>query len=157
MEEHRRFMQVAIDLAKENLKRNNGGPFGAVVVKDGEIVGKGVNQVTTELDPSSHAEVVAIRDACKRLNTYNLESCELYSSCEPCPMCLGAIYWARIKKLYYAATKEDAAKAEFRDSQIYQEFALPKEKRSIPTLQLMHKEAIQLFDTWSDLDQKIDY
>jgi tRNA(Arg) A34 adenosine deaminase TadA len=157
MEEHRQFMKEAIDMARENVHRINGGPFGAVVVKNGRIVGRGVNQVTTNMDPTAHAEVVAIREACQALNTYNLEGCEIYSSCEPCPMCLGSIYWARIRKLYYAATKEDAAKAEFRDALIYKEFDLPKDERSIPTMQLMHTEAVKLFEEWKASDHKIDY
>ncbi len=157
MEEQRRFMKEAIDLARDNVHGKNGGPFGAVVVKDGQIIGRGINQVTTNNDPTAHAEIVAIREACRALNTYSLEGCEIFSSCEPCPMCLGSIYWAGIEKLYYAATKDDAAKADFRDSHIYEEFALPKDKRRIPTIQLMHKEAVKVFDDWSSSDHKIPY
>ena len=118
MSDHKKFMKEAIKLASQNANDNQGGPFGAIVVKDGEIVGRGVNKVTTTSDPTAHAEVVAIRDAAKNLDTFNLEGCEIYSSCEPCPMCLGAIYWARINMLHYAGTKDDAAKADFDDSVI---------------------------------------
>ena len=130
-------MQEAIDLAKQNLKLKNGGPFGAVVVKDGKIIGRGVNSVTSQNDPTAHAEVNAIREACAIINSFQLDDCEIYSSCEPCPMCLGAIYWARPKKFYYAATREDAAKAGFDDSEIYREIQLPIQSRKIPSEQLM--------------------
>ena len=148
---------MAIAMAADNLKNNNGGPFGAIVVKDGEIVGRGVNRVTTTNDPTAHAEVVAIRDAAKNLHTFNLEGCEIYSSCEPCPMCLGAIYWARINMLYYAGTKDDAAKAEFDDSVIYKEFCLPKEKRFIPSSQLMREDAVKVFEDWIRSEDKTPY
>lgn len=150
-------MQEAIKLAQSNVENNNGGPFGAVVVRDGKIVGRGKNQVTTAHDPTAHAEVVAIREAAKNLGTFNLEGCEIYASCEPCPMCLGAIYWARFDKLYYAGTKDDAAKADFDDSFIYKELCIPKEERSIPSSQLMRKEAIQVFDDWIKSEEKIPY
>ena len=157
MKDKKKYMQVAIDLASENLKNNNGGPFGAIVVKDGEIVGRGVNKVTTTNDPTAHAEVVAIRDAAKTLHTYNLEGCEIYTSCEPCPMCLGAIYWARINMLYYAGTKDDAAKADFDDSVIYKEFCLPKEKRFIPSSQMMREDAVKVFEEWIKSEDKTPY
>lgn len=151
------FMKIAIDLADSNIEKMDGGPFGAVVVKDGEIVGKGSNHVTTNNDPTAHAEVVAIRDACDNLGTFNLDGCEIYASCEPCPMCLGAIYWSRINKLYYAATKDDAAKANFDDSFIYKEFALPMNKRSIPAIQIERKKAVEVFEKWIVNENKIPY
>jgi tRNA(Arg) A34 adenosine deaminase TadA len=157
MEQEKKFMQEAIKLALINVDIANGGPFGAVVVKDGEIVGKGQNEVTAKNDPTAHAEIVAIRDACQNLGTFDLRDCELYASCEPCPMCLGSIYWANIHKLYYAATKDDAAKADFDDAHIYQEFALPKEKRSIPSAQLLREEAVKVFDKWMSSEKKIHY
>lgn len=157
MEEQRKFMKEAIDLARDNVQQANGGPFGAVVVKDGQIIGKGINQVTLHNDPTAHAEIVAIREACKTLNSFSLKGCEIYASCEPCPMCLGSIYWAGLDKLYYAATKEDAAKADFQDSHIYREFSLPKDQRRVPTIQLMHKEAIQVFDDWNSSEHKVPY
>jgi tRNA(Arg) A34 adenosine deaminase TadA len=157
MEEHRHFMKEAIDLASDNVHKANGGPFGAVVVKAGKVIGRGINQVTSANDPTAHAEIVAIREACQYLDTFNLKGCSIYSSCEPCPMCLGSIYWAGIDKLYYAATKDDAEKASFRDADIYTEFTLPKEKRKIPTIQLMHKEARRVFEEWNASDRKVPY
>lgn len=158
MEEmHLRFMREAITLAEKNLKSLEGGPFGAVVVKDGKIVGRGSNKVTSNNDPTAHAEVVAIREACKNLGTFQLDGCTIYSSCEPCPMCLGAIYWARPEKLYFAAGREDAAKAGFDDSYIYQQIPLQPEKRDMPTGQLLADEAVAVFDAWVALDQKIPY
>lgn len=150
-------MSKAIVLAQGNVKVLKGGPFGAVVVKDGEIVGKGSNQVTVNNDPTAHAEVVAIRDAAKNLGTFDLSGCEIYSSCEPCPMCLGAIYWAHMDKLFYAATKDDAAKANFDDSFIYKEFALPKEDRSIPSVQMMREDAVKVFEEWINEENKVPY
>lgn len=157
MEEKRLHMKQAIELAFSNVKENKGGPFGAVVVKDGEILGKGANLVTESNDPTAHAEIVAIREATKKLGSFSLEGCELYASCEPCPMCLGAIYWARIDKLYYAATKDDASKADFDDSLIYKELALPKDQRSLPSLQLMRDDAIKVFEAWNENGNKIPY
>ena len=155
--EKKAFMAKAIELAEENVKNLSGGPFGAVVVKDGKIVGKGSNKVTVHNDPTAHAEIVAIRDAAKNLGTFDLSGCEIYSSCEPCPMCLGAIYWARFDKLYYAATKDDAAKANFDDSFIYKEFALPKEERSILSVQMMRENAVKVFEEWNRTENKIPY
>jgi tRNA(Arg) A34 adenosine deaminase TadA len=157
MNDKKKYMKVAIDLASENSSKNTGGPFGAIVVKDGEIVGRGVNKVTATNDPTAHAEIVAIREAAITLNTFNLEGCEIYTSCEPCTMCLGAIYWARINMLYYAGTKDDAAKADFDDSAIYKEFCLPKEKRFIPSSQMMREEAVKVFEEWIKSDDKIPY
>lgn len=150
-------MQEAIKLAQSNIEKNNGGPFGAVVVKNGKIVGSGNNQVTTTNDPTAHAEVVAIRDAAKNLGTFNLEGCEIFASCEPCPMCLGAIYWARINKLYYAGNQNDAAKANFDDSFIYKEISLAKEKRSIPSEQMLQDEAQKVFEDWIASEKKVPY
>jgi guanine deaminase len=157
MQLQEKFMQEAIALAKQNLKLKNGGPFGAVVVKDGKIIGRGVNTVTSHNDPTAHAEINAIREACAVINSFQLDNCEIYSSCEPCPMCLGAIYWARPKKFYYAATREDAAKAGFDDSEIYKEIQLPIQSRKIPSEQLMENEAIKVFKTWVDLEHKTRY
>jgi tRNA(Arg) A34 adenosine deaminase TadA len=156
-EDKKVFMAKAIELAEENIKSLAGGPFGAVVVKDGKIVGKGSNKVTVHNDPTAHAEIMAIRDAAKNLGTFDLSGCEIYSSCEPCPMCLGAIYWARFDKLYYAATKDDAAKANFDDSFIYKEFALPKEERSILAVQMMRENAVKVFEEWNNTENKIPY
>jgi guanine deaminase len=157
MQHQKKFMQEAIELAKQNLKHKNGGPFGAVVVKDGKIIGRGVNTVTTQNDPTAHAEVNAIREACAVTNSFQLDDCEIYSSCEPCPMCLGAIYWARPKKFYYAATREDAARAGFDDSEIYREIQLSIGSRKIPSEQLMKSEAIKVLETWIDLEHKTEY
>jgi len=157
MEENREFMDEAIQLAESNIAKQNGGPFGAIVVKNGKVVGRGSNHVTTDNDPTAHAEVVAIRDACKNLNTFDLKDCEIYASCEPCPMCLGAIYWARIGKLYYAGTKDDAAKADFDDSFIYKEFELPKSERLIPSVQIMREKAVKVFEKWIVNENKVPY
>jgi guanine deaminase len=157
MQHQKKFMQEAIALAKQNLKHKNGGPFGAVIVKDGKIIGRGVNTVTTQNDPTAHAEVNAIREACTVINSFQLDDCEIYSSCEPCPMCLGAIYWSRPKKFYYAATKEDAARAGFDDSEIYKEIQLPIWLRKIPSEQLMKEEANRVFKSWIDLEHKTEY
>lgn len=156
-QDKKEFMAEAIRLANENLKTGKGGPFGAVVVKNGVIVGKAGNSVTSTNDPTAHAEVNAIRDACKNLNTFQLDDCEIYTSCEPCPMCLGAIYWARPKKVYYACTKADAADAGFDDSFIYEEINIPLNERKIPALQLMQTEAQKVFAAWKELEAKIEY
>jgi tRNA(Arg) A34 adenosine deaminase TadA len=157
MQDKNKFMQAAIDLARENLKFKNGGPFGAVIVKNGKIIGRGVNTVTTNNDPTAHAEVNAIREACENLNTFRLEGCDIYSSCEPCPMCLGAIYWARPRKLFFATSREDAAKAGFDDAEIYKELELPFAKRKLPTEQLMKSEGEEIFKTWIDCEFKTEY
>jgi tRNA(Arg) A34 adenosine deaminase TadA len=151
------FMLEAIEMSKKCLATGKGGPFGAVIVKDGKIVGRGSNMVTTNNDPTAHAEVVAIRDACKNLNTFQLDDCEIYTSCEPCPMCLGAIYWARPKKMYYAANKYDATDAGFDDSFIYKEIELPYNERKIPGEQYDQQEAVKVFDAWKNLSNKVDY
>lgn len=157
MDDRKKFMIKAIQLARENVLKTNGGPFGAVVVKDGKIIGTGINKVTTNHDPTAHAEIVAIREACNHLQTFDLTDCEIYTSCEPCPMCLGSIYWARISKLYYAATKDDAAKANFNDAHIYEEFNLPKEKRSLPSSQMLRDEALKVFESWNSSHNKTLY
>lgn len=152
-----KFMKEAIELALNNVKKNNGGPFAAIIVKDGKIVGKGVNSVTAINDPTAHAEVSAIRDACKNLNTFQLDNCEIYTTCEPCPMCLGAIYWARLNKIFYGTTKYDAAKINFDDQFIYDEIAKEKKDRTIATHQIMREESLEIFNTWSDKIDKIEY
>jgi guanine deaminase len=151
------FMKQAITLARENIKSGKGGPFGAVVVKDNKVIATAMNEVTSSDDPTAHAEVVAIRRACKALNTYQLEGCEIYSSCEPCPMCLGAIYWARPDRVYYAGTRKDAAKSGFDDDFIYQEIELPPKDRKIPFINLMRNEAIEAFKDWDESGLGIHY
>ena len=151
------FMQEAIRLSIANVDEGRGGPFGAVVVKDGKIIARGNNQVTTNNDPTAHAEVIAIREACKVLNTFQLDGCEIYTSCEPCPMCLGAIYWARPDKLYYANSKEDAAIIQFDDQFIYEEISKPIEERKLFTRQILRDEALKAFDKWSKSTNKIEY
>lgn len=151
------YMQEAIELSVNNVKVNNGGPFGAVVVKDGKIIARGYNQVTNTNDPTAHAEVVAIREACKVLGTFQLTNCEIYTSCEPCPMCLGAIYWARPSRVYYANTKEDAAAIQFDDDFIYKEIAKPIQYRELQFIQVMRNEAQEAFDLWKNKTDKIEY
>lgn len=151
---NRQFMVEAIRLAKENVKNGTGGPFGAVIVKDGEVIVSCVNTVTPDNDPTAHAEVNAIREACRKLKTYQLEGCEIYASCEPCPMCLGAIYWARPSKVYYASTKEEAAGAGFDDSFIYKEITLLGNERSIPFLKIEEQGAGEEFNLWNASDSK---
>lgn len=153
----RKFMAEAIRLAGTNVTSGNGGPFGAVVVRDNEIIGYGFNRVTEVNDPTAHAEVVAIRNACSKLGTFDLSGCEIYSSCEPCPMCLGAILWARIDKLYYAADRHDAKIAGFDDEHFYSEISLPSEKRSLPSEKLMQLEAVEVFNQWINSLDKIEY
>jgi len=150
------YMREAIDLSIKNIDEN-GGPFGAVIVKDGEIIARGVNRVTSNIDPTAHAEVNAIREAAKKLGTFDLEGCAIYSSCEPCPMCLGAIYWAHLDKLYYANTKQDAKEINFDDSFIYEELDLPISQRKIPTTQILREEAIEAFNKWKNKSDKIEY
>jgi len=157
MEEREKFMREAIRLSIENVTSGNGGPFGCVIVKDGEIIARGVNNVTSHNDPTAHAEVTAIRNACKELGTFQLDDCEIYTSCEPCPMCLGAIYWARPNKMFYANTKKDAANIEFDDDFIYKEMELPYEDRKLPTSQMMRDEALEAFKTWTSSQNKIEY
>ena len=151
-----KFMRLAIDLALENIQ-NGGGPFGAVIVKDGEVVATGCNRVTASCDPTAHAEVVAIRQACNKLGTYQLTDCDIYTSCEPCPMCLGAIYWARPKRVIYANTREEAAAIEFDDDFIYGEIIAKMEDRKIPFLHLPHPMAKEVFEAWKNWEGKIKY
>ena len=150
-------MQRAIDLAIENVRSGHGGPFGAVIVRGGEIIAEGVNQVTSHNDPSAHAEIVAIRRACELTGHFELKDCEIYASCEPCPMCLGAIYWARLGRLYFAANRQDAAAIGFDDSLIYNEIALDPSERQIPTLNLMRELGLAAFREWSQSVSKIRY
>jgi tRNA(Arg) A34 adenosine deaminase TadA len=157
MEDRMKFMLAAIELSKNGLISNDGGPFGCVVVKDGVIVGKGWNKVTSTNDPTAHAEVTAIRDACTTLGTFQLYDCEIYTSCEPCPMCMGAIYWARPAKVFYANTRVDAANIGFDDSLIYEELTLPFEQRKIAMQALGRTEAIKVFETWSAKTDRVDY
>ena len=149
-------MRVAIEAAVENVK-NGGGPFGAVIAKDGEIVSVGVNRVTANNDPTAHAEVSAIRAACAELGTFDLSGCEIFTSCEPCPMCLGAIYWAHLDKIYYGCSKKDAADAGFDDSMIYDELALPMEGRMKPVEKLLSDEAMSSFDAWCEAEDRVEY
>src|SRR5450432_447216 len=145
-----KFMREAIRLSLSKMRGNHGGPFGAVVVRQGKIVGRGWNSVTSTNDPTAHAEISAIRAACEKSRTFRLDDCELYVSCEPCPMCLAAIYWARLTKIYYANTRKDAAKIRFDDDLIYREIARPITRRKIPMKQLLRDEAIKVFGEWKD-------
>ncbi|MCZ6520681.1 MAG: nucleoside deaminase [Bacteroidetes bacterium] len=151
------FMREAIKLAGENVETGSGGPFGAVIVKDGRIIATGTNKVTASNDPTAHAEVVAIRNACLELGSFQLDGCEIYCSCEPCPMCLGAIYWARPKKIYYACDKSDAASIDFDDGFIYSEIAKPLDKRNLAIEQLLRDEGYEVFKKWKESDDKIQY
>lgn len=156
-DKHLQYIREAIDMAAQNAGSGIGGPFGAIIVKDGEVIGKGVNRVTSTNDPTAHAEVVAIRDACRNMNHFKLEGAVIYASCEPCPMCLSAIYWARISAIYFAADNTDASKAGFDDSFIYKEIPLPLEKRSIPIKKVETDTAGKPFDAWKEMEQRIDY
>ena len=153
---NKEFMREAIRLSIENVK-NGGGPFGAVIVKDGRIIATGTNRVTANNDPTAHAEVSAIREACLKLDTFDLSGCEIYTSCEPCPMCLGAIYWAHLDKIYYGNNKADAAAIGFDDSFIYDELALPRENRKKAMEELLPEEAIAAFRLWRDTEDKTEY
>lgn len=150
------FMREAVKLSLRNVDEG-GGPFGAVIVKEGEIIARGVNLVTASNDPTAHAEINAIREAAQNLGTFDLKGCQIYSSCEPCPMCLGAIYWARLDKIFFANTKSDAQNIDFDDSFIYEELEQPIEKRKIPTKQMLREEAIAAFEKWRDKEDKIEY
>ncbi|GIS66442.1 MAG: tRNA-specific adenosine deaminase [Candidatus Pelagibacterales bacterium] len=149
-------MQRAIELSIESIN-SGGGPFGSVIVKDEKIISEGMNRVTVDNDPTSHGEIVAIRNACKKLNTFNLLNCSLYSSCEPCPMCMSAIYWSRIGKVYYANTRDDAKKINFDDSLIYSEIPKKNEDKKISMKQMMRNEALKAFDLWDKKTDKIEY
>jgi len=150
-------MVRAIQLAIENVQSGLGGPFGAVVVRNGKIVSQGTNRVTSTNDPTAHAEVLAIREACRNLETFHLAGCEIYASCEPCPMCLGAIYWARMDRIYFASAASDAAEIGFDDSFIYQELVKASAKRKIPMIQTQRQEALAAFRAWKDKPDKISY
>ncbi len=154
---HKHYLQQAVDLASNNVTNQNGGPYGAVIVKNGEIIAASGNCVTLNTDPTAHAEITAIRQACKRLNDFQLKDCILYSSCEPCPMCLGAIYWARLEQVYFACNRHDAAKAGFDDSFIYDEIVLQAEKRQIPMRQLNITNAEKPFLDWNKQNNKVPY
>ncbi len=151
------YLQRAIALAAENVRLRRGGPFGAVVVHDGEVVGEGVNLVTATPDPTAHAEIVALRQAALRLRTHELRGCEVYTSCEPCPMCLAALYWARVDRVYYAATRADAAAAGFDDEFLYEELTLPIAERRLPLGQSCREEALKVFAEWGEDDAKVPY
>ena len=151
------FMNEAIALSQNGVRKNEGGPFGCIVVKGETIVGRGNNKVTSSNDPTAHAEVVAIRDACKNLNTFQLDGCEIYTSCEPCPMCLGAIYWARPKMVYFANSRQDAANIGFDDSMIYEELGIDLDKRKIPIINLGREDALKIFVEWWNKEDKIKY
>ncbi|MEL7533737.1 MAG: nucleoside deaminase [Bacteroidota bacterium] len=151
------FMREAIRLACENVRSGQGGPFAAVVVKEGQIIASGVNRVTTDLDPTAHAEVNAIRNACKALGSFQLDGCEIYTTCEPCPMCLGAIYWARPLKVYYANTQNDAAIIGFDDSFIYDEIEIKPMERKIPMEPLLREEGLEIFRLWEEAEGKTEY
>ena len=155
--DHIKFMREAIRISRQGMQNNEGGPFGAIVVKDGMIIGRGNNQVLATNDPTAHAEVVAIREACKTLGSFQLEDCILYSSCEPCPMCLGAIYWARPDRLFFACDKKDAAAIGFDDDFIYREIERPIPERKIPTTQILQNEAKAVFREWEEKKDKTMY
>ena len=150
-------MREAIRISFTKMRGDQGGPFGAVVVRRDKIIGRGWNRVTSTNDPTAHAEVVAIRDACRRLKTFQLADCDLYTSCEPCPMCLSAVYWARLKRIYYGNTRKDAARIAFDDAFIYREVSLPISSRKIPMKQLLRKEALAAFVEWKNKADKIPY
>ncbi len=153
-ENDRLFLEQAIALARQGVKEGAGGPFGCVIVKDGKVVGKGWNQVTSSNDPTAHAEVVAIRDACRRLGSYQLADCDVYASCEPCPMCLGALYWARPRRVVYASTRHEAAEAGFDDAFIYVEINVPPEGRKIPFTHVSLEAASAVFRSWKEKGDK---
>ena len=150
-------MHEVIRLSIESVRSGIGGPFAALIVKDGVILSKGTNLVTSMNDCTAHAEIVAIREACKTLGSFRLDGCEMYASCEPCPMCLGAIYWSRLSRIFFAGTREDATRAGFDDSLIYSELAKPFGKRKIPTVQMLHEESLAAFDEWRKKADKIEY
>lgn len=157
MEKEYTFMREAVALAAKNANGNGGGPFGAVIVKDGKIISAASNSVTPDKDPTAHAEVNAIRQACKQLGTHDLTGCVLYTSCEPCPMCLSAAYWAHVDKIYFAADRNDAEKAGFSDAFIYNQFGIPMSERSIPIEQILPEEGFMPFEEWINNDKKVPY
>jgi len=151
-----KFMERAIELSIQSVN-NGGGPFSSIIVRDEKIIAEGSNKVTLSNDPTAHGEIVAIREACEKLNNFNLSGCELYSTCEPCPMCLSAIYWSRINKIYYANTREDARKIDFDDSSIYSELQKNINERKIPMTQIMRNEALKTFELWDKKTDKVKY
>lgn len=155
--EHSRFMRMAVELATRNVEEERGGPFGAVIVRNGEVLAAAANRVTLDNDPTAHAEVVAIRNACRQLGAFQLEGCTVYTSCEPCPMCLAAIYWARVDAVYYSNTQQEAAVAGFDDSHIYEQLALPMQQRELRMIHLPDEKAIESFDKWQTSPAKVDY
>ena len=157
IDQQKKFMREAIRLSMENVQSGNGGPFGTVIVKNGKIIATGVNEVTKSNDPTAHAEMIAIRNACEKLNSFQLDGCDIYCSCEPCPMCLGAIYWARPKSIYFANSKKDAAEINFDDNFIYQEIKLPIHERKLTITQLLRDEAQSVFLQWQESENKIVY
>lgn len=157
LSDHDMFMDQAIETAIQGVLNNEGGPFGCIIIKDGKIIGRGNNKVTSTNDPTAHAEVIAIREACKTLNSFQLNDCIIYTSCEPCPMCLGAIYWARPEKVYYGCSKTDAAKIGFDDKFIYKELDMEPAKRKIPFEQTKRKSAMKAFKAWEEKEDKIEY
>ncbi|MCS5625069.1 MAG: nucleoside deaminase [Candidatus Marinimicrobia bacterium] len=157
IDQQKKFMREAIRLSMENVQSGNGGPFGTVIVKNGKIIATGVNEVTKSNDPTAHAEMIAIRNACEKLNSFQLDGCDIYCSCEPCPMCLGAIYWARPKSIYFANSKKDAAEINFDDNFIYQEIKLPIHERKLTITQLLRDEAQSVFLQWQESENKIEY
>ena len=154
---HERFMLEAIELAVSNVRSGQGGPFAALVVRDGEVVGQGTNRVTTSNDPTAHAEISAIRDACASLGRHQLDGCTIYATCEPCPMCMGAIYWARPERVFFAATREHARDAGFDDDYIYRQLALPRDDRSIGMMQVCPDAAQRPFEAWLRYDDRVEY
>jgi len=157
IDQQKKFMREAIRLSMENVQSDNGGPFGTIIVKNGKIIATGVNEVTKSNDPTAHAEMIAIRNACEKLNSFQLDGCDIYCSCEPCPMCLGAIYWARPKSIYFANSKKDAAEINFDDNFIYQEIKLPIHERKLTITQLLRDEAQFVFLQWQESENKIEY
>ncbi len=156
-EQNQNFMKRAIELAANGMAANDGGPFGAIVVKDGEIIGEGNNRVTSSNDPTAHAEIIAIREACRTLDNFQLAGCTIYTSCEPCPMCLGAIYWARPDQVFFACTREDAAAIGFDDDFIYEELGKPNDEREMVLISLMRDEALKVFNAWDAKPDKVEY
>ena len=156
MSDHK-FMLRALALAEEKMNDNNGGPFGAVIVRHGEIISEGWNQVTSQNDPTGHAEITAIRRACEKVSAFNLPDCDIYTSCEPCPMCLGAIYWARPLKMYFACNREDAANVGFDDRLIYEEIERPIEDRRIESINFLREEGLTVFENWANKSDKTEY
>ena len=157
IDQQKKFMREAIRLSMENVQSGKGGPFGAVIVKNGKIIATAVNEVTKSNDPTAHAEIIAIRNACEKLDSFQLDDCEIYCSCEPCPMCLGAIYWARPNAIYFGNSKEDAAEINFDDNFIYDELDISLNERKLPTIQLLRNEAQSAFIQWQKSEEKIAY